>query len=103
MAAWGNTSHHITSNHREYLYAALGDVEQRNIQGAAAEVVHEHVMHIRLLVQLVSDRRRCGFLDHAHHLYTTTSTQINMFEDRFKKYVDKKFSASLVNARVNHT
>jgi hypothetical protein len=51
-----------------HLHGFFGYVKHRYVQSAAPEVVHEYVVHVGLLVQVVGHCCGRGLLEHAHDL-----------------------------------
>mmetsp|Transcript_30564 Transcript_30564/g.68532 ORF Transcript_30564/g.68532 Transcript_30564/m.68532 type:complete len:495 (-) Transcript_30564:249-1733(-) len=52
---------------RNHLHRFLVDKEERHVQSPAAEVVHQNVLHVLLLVQAVGQGGGRGLLDDPHH------------------------------------
>ena len=62
----------VGADHAEH---AVGYFEHRDVKRAAAEVEH-HDRFLRLLVEAVGERRRCGLVDDPHHLQARDLTGI---------------------------
>mmetsp|Transcript_3408 Transcript_3408/g.7367 ORF Transcript_3408/g.7367 Transcript_3408/m.7367 type:complete len:108 (+) Transcript_3408:1648-1971(+) len=59
-----------------FKHARSVNAQQRHIKRPAAQVKHQDILLSALLIKSVCDRRRCGLVDHAHHVESSDNARI---------------------------